>query len=101
MARRKAANAPKGVGALTLPALKVSVVIEKDSLVLLFTEPPASLFLTDRKTGASVENVEWVSDTIIRMPLSDMREIELKTPNGAHAIRVEGGQLFHATESTT
>jgi hypothetical protein len=76
------------------------VVLEKETLVVLFTEPPASLFITDRKRGAAVNTVEWVSDSIIRVPLGDMTEVEMKTPAGTYAIKVEGGQLYEVRDGS-
>lgn len=100
LAQKRAALAPKGAGSLSSATLKLSVVLEKDSLVLLFTEPPASLFISDRKAGKPVDNVEWVSDSIIRVPLGAMSEIEFKTPAGSYAVKVDGGQLFEAGAGT-
>ncbi len=103
LARRKAANAPpepKGSAALSSPKLNLSVVIDKDALVLVFAVPPASLFITDRKSGASIADVDWVSENIIRMPLVEMREVEFKTSAGTYAIKVEGGQLYEARDGS-
>jgi hypothetical protein len=101
--RKLAAQAqqPRGAASVTSAALKLSVLAEKDAVVLMFVEPPASLFIRDRKTGANVTDVEWVSDTTIRLALADMRELEIKTAGGTLAVKVEGGQLYPIQESAS
>ncbi|MDF3883120.1 hypothetical protein P3W83_11700 [Cupriavidus basilensis] len=104
LARRKLANTPpqpKGSTSVTSATLKLSLLAENGALVLLFVEPPSSLFISDRKTGTSVTDAEWVSDTTIRLPMADTREIEIKTPAGIFAVKVEGGQVYPMQESAS
>ncbi|MGH8785736.1 MAG: hypothetical protein ACREYA_11715 [Cupriavidus necator] len=78
-------------------ALQMTVVREGDSLVLMFRDAPASLFITNVRTGAAVSDADWLSDKSLRVRAGARSELEIRTPRGRAVLQLDAiGVALHS-----
>lgn len=67
-------------------------------LLLSFTKAPTTLYVEDPTTGAGISNADWVSDTTVRVDVTGMHQIQIRSQEGTLTVALQGEGLVRVVD---